>query len=64
MRIYQLRPHPSITESGLDASALIRRPWRIQKFLNMVKEQLPFTVERTGEQVLIDPHSHDQLKDT
>jgi hypothetical protein len=30
----------------------------------MVKEQLPFTVERTGEQVLIDPHSHDQLKDT
>ena len=63
MRIKQLTTSHTITESGLDASALIKRPWRIQKFLNMVQEQIPFTVERTGEQVLIDPETHDELKE-
>jgi len=63
MRINQLTHLQLIQEAGLDASALIRRPWRVQKFLNMVKEKQPFTLERTGEQVLIDPESHDELKD-
>jgi ribosomal protein L35 len=62
MRIHQLQEDHIISEAGLDASALIRRPWRVQKFLNMVKEKQPFTVERTGEQVLIDPTTHDELK--
>lgn len=63
MRIHQLSESHTITEAGLDASALIRRPWRVQKFLNMVQEKTPFTLERTGEQVLIDPATHDELKD-
>ena len=63
MRITQLTQSQAITEAGLDASALVRRPWRIQKFLNMVQEKTPFTLERTGESVLIDPATHDELKD-
>lgn len=62
MRINQLQSDTIINEAGLDASALVRRPWRIQKFLNMVKEKQPFTLERTGEQVLIDPATHDEIK--
>jgi len=63
MRIQQLTASHTIMESGLDASALVKRPWRIQKFLNMVQEQTPFTVEHTGEQILIDPETHDELKE-
>ena len=62
MRIYQLTESRTLSEAGLDPAALVRRPWRVQKFLNNVKEQVPFTVERTGDQVLIDPATHDELK--
>ena len=61
MRINHLVEQP-ILEAGLDASALQRRPERIQKFLNKVREGTPFTVEKTGDLVTVDLSTHDELK--